>query len=86
MEKQRKMRKTLVGVVTSNKMDKTCVVLVADRKIHPLYKKYITFNCKYKVHDEKGECQVGDTVEIVETKPISKDKYFKLFKIIEKAK
>lgn len=86
MEKVRKIRKTLQGVVVSDKMDKTCVVLVADRKTHPIYKKYITFNCKYKVHDEKNECKVGDTIEIVETKPISKDKYFKLLRIVERAK
>jgi len=83
---KRHIRKTIVGVVVSNKMDKTVVVLVTGKKRHPIYKKYVTFSKKYKVHDEKNECNIGDRVEIVETRPISRDKHFKLHAIIEKAK
>jgi len=82
----RGMRKTRIGKVVSDKMDKTCVVLIVEKKPHPLYKKTVTRSKKFKVHDENNECGIGDTIEIMETRPLSKDKYFRLVKIIEKAK
>jgi small subunit ribosomal protein S17 len=82
----RNARKTLIGVVSSDKMDKTITVLVATKVPHPVYKKIVNRSKKYKAHDEKNECGIGDTVEIMETRPISKDKYFRLVRIIEKAK
>ena len=85
MEKQVN-HKTIQGVVVSDKMDKTITVLVASKKKHPIYKKYMTSTKKYKAHDEKNEAHVGDTVEIIETRPLSKDKYFRLLTIVERAK
>ena len=79
-------RKVLVGAVVSDKMEKTIVVAVVEKTAHPLYKKVVTRTKKYKVHDEKNEAHVGDTVEIVETRHLSKDKYFRLGRIIEVAK
>jgi len=79
-------RKIRTGIVVSNKMSKTIVVAVENRVLHPLYKKVVSRTTKFKVHDEKNECGVGDKVEIVETRPLSKDKYFRLLRIIEKAK
>ena len=79
-------RKTRIGVVVSDKMDKTVVVAVENRAKHPLYGKTIKKTSKFKVHDEKNECGVGDTVEIAETRKLSHDKYFRLVKIVEKAK
>lgn len=79
-------KKTMIGVVVSDKMDKTVVVLVTGKKKHPIYGKYITFTKKYKAHDEKNDAHVGDTVEIVETRPLSKDKYFRVLRIVERAK
>lgn len=76
--------KVLVGTVVSNKMNKTAVVSVNNYKKHPKYKKYISRNKKYKVHDEDNVLNIGDKVEIVETRPISKDKRFTLSKIIAK--
>ena len=78
--------KTIQGVVVSDKMDKTITVLVTSKKKDPKYKKYTTYTKKYKAHDEKNEARVGDTVAIVETRPLSKDKYFKLLSIVERAK
>ncbi len=78
--------KTIQGVVVSDKMDKTITVLVTSKKKHPLYKKYVTVTKKYKAHDEKQEAHVGDTVVIIETRPISKDKHFRLLSIVERAK
>ena len=86
MEIQRNLRKTRVGTVVSTAMDKTIVVAVADNVRHPLYKKIVKTTKKFKVHDENNECNVGDKVEITETRHLSKDKYFRLVKIIEKAK
>ena len=86
METQRNLRKTRVGTVVSTVMDKTIVVAVADNVRHPLYKKIVKTTKKFKVHDENNECNVGDKVEITETRHLSKDKYFRLVKIIEKAK
>jgi len=83
---KRNDRKTRVGVVISDKMDKTVVVAVKSRAKHPLYKKTISKTTKFKAHDEKNECGIGDTVEIAETRHISKDKYFRLVRIVEKAK
>lgn len=80
------MRKTQVGRVVSNKMDKTIVVAVEDRVRHPLYNKIIKRTVKKKAHDEKNECNIGDRVRIMETRPLSKDKRWRLAEIIEKAK
>lgn len=79
-------RKTRVGTVISDKMDKTIVVAVADRAAHPLYKKIIKRTYKLKAHDEKNECSIGDRVKVMETRPLSKDKCWRLVEIIEKAK
>ena len=83
---ERNLRKTRVGVVVSDKMDKTIVVAVKDSVQHPLYKKIMKCTVKFKAHDEKNECGVGDRVEIMETRPISADKRWRLVQIIEKAK
>ena len=82
----RTFRKTRVGKVVSDKMDKTIVVAIADSVQHPLYKKIIKRTYKLKAHDENNECRVGDTVEVMETRPLSKDKRWRLVRIIEKAK
>ena len=86
MSEQRNMRKTAVGRVVSDKMDKTVVVAIQDSVKHPLYKKVIKRTVKHKAHDENNECRVGDRVRIMETRPISKDKRWRLVEIIEKAK
>ena len=83
---ERTLRKTRVGKVVSDKMDKTIVVAIADNVKHPLYKKVIKTTYKLKAHDENNECSVGDTVEVMETRPLSKDKRWRLVRIIEKAK
>ena len=83
---ERNLRKTRVGVVVSDKMDKTIVVAVKDSVQHPLYKKIMKRTVKFKAHDEKNECGVGDRVEIMETRPISADKRWRLVQIIGKAK
>ena len=82
----RNLRKTRVGVVVSNKMDKTIVVALKDNVRHPLYKKIIKRTIKLKAHDEENTCNVGDKVKIMETRPLSKDKRWRLVEIIEKAK
>ena len=82
----RNERKVRVSVVVSDKMDKTVVVAVHDKIKHPIYKKTMNKTKKYKVHDENNEAGVGDRVEIEETRPLSKDKYFRLVRIVEKAK
>ena len=82
----RTFRKTRVGKVVSDKMDKTIVVAIADSVQHPLYKKIIKRTYKLKAHDENNECRVGDTVEVMETRPLSMDKRWRLVEIIEKAK
>ena len=82
----RAFRKTRVGKVVSDKMDKTIVVAIADSVQHPLYKKIIKRTYKLKAHDENNECRVGDTVRVMETRPLSKDKRWRLVEIIEKAK
>lgn len=83
---EKKNHKTIQGVVVSDKMTKTITVLVTSKKKHPIYKKYMTKTKKYKAHDEKEEAHVGDTVLIQETRPISKDVYFRLLTIVERAK
>ncbi len=83
---ERSLRKTRVGKVVSNKMDKTIVVAVLDNVRHPLYKKIIKRTVKFKAHDENNECNIGDTVRIMETRPLSKEKRWRLDAIIEKAK
>ncbi|UUM13532.1 30S ribosomal protein S17 [Proteiniclasticum sp. QWL-01] len=82
----RKNRKTLIGRVVSNKMDKTIVVAIETKVRHPLYGKTVNRTTKYKAHDEKNEAQINDRVLIMETRPLSKDKHFRLVEIIEKAK
>ncbi len=83
---ERNLRKTRVGKVVSDKMDKTIVVAIEDNVRHPLYKKIIKRTVRLKAHDENNACAVGDRVEIMETRPLSKDKRWRLVKIIEKAK
>ena len=83
---ERNLRKTRVGVVTSDKMQKTVVVALKDRVPHPLYKKIINRTLKVKAHDENNECGIGDRVLLMETRPLSKDKRWRVAKIIEKAK
>ena len=79
-------RKTRVGKVVSDKMDKTVVVTVEDRVAHPIYKKIIKRTYRLKAHDEKNECGVGDVVKVMETRPLSKDKRWRVVEIVEKAK
>ena len=83
---ERNLRKTMVGKVVSDKMDKTVVVSIQDNVKHPLYKKIIKRTVKFKAHDAKNECGIGDRVMIMETRPISKDKRWRVVQIIEKAK
>ena len=83
---QRGYRKTRIGVVVSDKMDKTAVVAIKTKVRHPLYGKMVYRTRKFKVHDEENQCGVGDTVKIMETRPISKDKRWRLVEIVEKAK
>ena len=86
MEQARGYRKTRTGVVVSDKMDKTAVVAIKTKVRHPLYGKMVNRTRKFKVHDEKNECGIGDTVKIMETRPLSKDKRWRLIEIVEKAK
>ena len=86
MSEQRGMRKERIGVVVSDKMDKTIVVAIRTRVKHPLYGKIMNRTTKLKAHDENNECGVGDTVRVMETRPLSKDKHWRLVEIIEKAK
>ena len=86
MSERTTSRKTRTGKVISDKMDKTIVVAVEDRVAHPLYKKIIKRTYKLKAHDENNECGVGDVVKVMETRPLSKDKRWRLVEIIEKAK
>ena len=86
MAETRNFRKQRIGKVVSNKMDKTIVVAIEDRVKHPLYKKIVKRTIKFKAHDENNECGIGDRVEIMETRPLSKDKNWRLVKIVEKAK
>ena len=83
---ERNLRKTRTGMVVSDKMDKTVVVAVIDNVRHPLYKKIVKRTVKFKAHDEQNACGIGDTVMIMETRPISKDKRWRVVEIIEQAK
>ena len=83
---ERNLRKTRVGVVVSNKMDKTVVVAIKERVKHPLYGKIVNRAKTFKAHDEKNECGIGDTVRVVETRPLSKEKRWRVVEIVEKAK
>ena len=85
-ENTRAFRKTRIGQVVSDKMDKTIVVAIADSVQHPLYKKTMKRTYKLKAHDENNECGVGDTVKVMECRPLSKDKRWRLVEVIEKAK
>ncbi|NLB61535.1 MAG: 30S ribosomal protein S17 [Clostridiales bacterium] len=86
MEQQRGYRKTRTGVVVSDKMDKTIVVAIKTKVRHPLYGKMINRTNKFKAHDEENTCGIGDTVKIEETRPLSKDKRWRLVEVVEKAK
>ena len=86
MSEERNLRKTRVGIVVSDKMDKTIVVAIQDNDQHTLYKKIIKKTVKLKAHDEKNECGIGDRVKVMETRPLSKDKRWRLVSILEKAK
>lgn len=83
---ERNSRKSRIGKVVSNKMDKTIVVAIDTRVRHPLYGKIINRTLKLKAHDENNECNIGDIVEVMETRPLSKDKRYRLVKIVEKVK
>ena len=82
----RNLRKTRVGLVTSDKMDKTIVVSIVDNVKHPLYGKIVKRTYKLKAHDENNECKIGDRVRVMETRPLSKDKRWRLVEIVEKVK
>ena len=86
MENRTSSRKTRVGLVVSDKMDKTVVVAIADRVAQPLYKKIVKRTYKLKAHDELNQCGIGDRVKVMETRPLSKDKRWRVVEIIEKAK
>lgn len=83
---ERNLRKTRTGKVTSNKMDKTIVVAIEDHVKHPLYNKVVKRTYKLKAHDEENACNIGDTVKVMETRPLSKDKRWRLVEIVERAK
>ena len=85
MSEQRNNRKTRIGMVVSDKMDKTVVVAIKDNVKHPLYKKVIKKTYKLKAHDENNECGIGDKIKVMETRPLSKDKRWRLVEILEKA-
>ena len=86
MSEERNLRKTRIGIVVSDKMDKSIVVAVQDHVKHPLYKKVVKSTYKLKAHDEKNECGVGDKVKVMETRPLAKTKRWRLVQIVEKAK
>ncbi len=83
---ERKLRKTRIGVVVSNKMNKTVTIAIERRVPHPIYKKYFKKTTKLMVHDEKQECGIGDKIKVMETRPLSKNKRWRLVEIVEKAK
>ena len=82
---ERNLRKTMIGTVVSDKMDKTIVVAVENNETHPIYKKTVKNTYKLKAHDEQNECKKGDRVEVMETRPLSKDKRWRVIRIVEKA-
>ena len=83
---ERNLRKTRTGKVVSDKMDKTIVVAIQNNEMHPLYNKIVKRTYKLKAHDEKNDCHIGDTVKVMETRPLSKDKRWRLVEIVERAK
>ena len=83
---ERNLRKERIGVVASNKMDKTIVVVIERRTKHPIYGKFVKKSTRFFAHDEKNECNIGDTVRIMETRPLTKNKHWRLVEIIERAK
>ena len=83
---ERNLRKERIGIVVSNKMDKSIVVAVARKEKHPIYGKFVKKTTKFVAHDEKNECSIGDTVRIMETRPLSKTKNWRLVEIVEKVK
>lgn len=83
---ERNLRKERIGVVASNKMDKTIVVVIERRTKHPIYGKFVKKSTRFMAHDEKNECNIGDTVRIMETRPLSKNKHWRVVEIIERAK
>ncbi|MCC7402450.1 MAG: 30S ribosomal protein S17 [Chitinophagaceae bacterium] len=83
---ERNLRKTRIGVVTSNKMNKTVTVAVERKVKHPIYGKFVKKTTKFHAHDEKNECHIGDTVKIMETRPLSKTKRWRLVEVVEKVK
>ena len=83
---ERNLRKTRTGKVTSDKMDKTIVVAIEEHVKHPLYKKVVKRTYKLKAHDENNECRIGDTVRVMETRPLSKEKRWRLVEVVERAK
>lgn len=86
MVSERNSRKSRIGTVVSDKMDKTVVVAVKDNVKHPLYKKIMKRTTKFKAHDEENACGIGDKVQVMETRPLSKDKHWRVVKVIQKAK
>ncbi|MCL3778850.1 30S ribosomal protein S17 [Prolixibacteraceae bacterium JC049] len=86
MENTRNLRKERIGVVVSNKMDKTISVAVKRKEKHPIYGKFVNKTTKFYAHDEKQDCNIGDTVKIMETRPLSKNKRWRLVEILERAK
>ena len=86
VQNEKKSKLELQGVVVSDKMDKTIVIEIMMRKLHPLYKKYVTRSKKVKAHDEKNEAHIGDTVKVEECRPLSRDKRWRLTQIVERAK
>ncbi len=83
---ERNLRKTRIGVVTSNKMEKTITVAVERKVKHPIYGKFVKKTTKFHAHDEKNECSIGDTVKIMETRPLSKTKRWRMVEVLEKVK
>lgn len=86
VENAKRGKQTLQGIVVSDKMEKTIVVEITMRKLHPLYKKYVTSSKRIKAHDEKNDAHIGDTVTVVESRPLSRDKRWRLAEIVERAK
>ena len=86
METKRNLRKEMIGVVVSNKMDKSIVVAVKRKVKHPIYGKFVNKTSKFAAHDEKNDCNIGDTVRVMETRPLSKNKRWRLVEIVERAK
>ncbi len=86
VQKEKKSKLVLQGIVASDKMDKTIVVEIRMRKLHPLYKKYVTRSKRVKAHDEKNDAHIGDTVRVEECRPLSREKHWRLIEIVERAK